>query len=395
MRKGIIKSVVVCVLIPLCLVSCQSKETDKKAKAAPVKTIVATKKALTIDLKFNGTLMPIRAYSVVSPVEGRVNKINFKYGDYVKKGQLLFVLSSPTLKDNFSKAVTEFLTQKSAYLNEKSTYAGDKMLYKAGVISEADYLSSKSSADSALIAYHSAKVDLEKITNVVNVDSNKIEGLSIEGATKLGSTYDKAFSNINVYADHSGVALFPVPGESGDSDDSSKSEKLIIGSGMKEDQLLLSVGDLSGLDVQFDVNEMDINQIKVDMPVVVTGDAFPTLSLKGKVDMVSTQAKPTSSDDAAQGLFQVSVDVPKLDADVLNIVRIGMSCHVKIQVKLPESIVLPMSAITVSNGASSVKIMGTDGKVKSISVVTGKATADGEIAIIKGVKAGDKVVVND
>ena len=186
-----------------------------------------------------------------------------------------------------------------------------------------------------------------------------------------------------------------MPTESGDSDDSSKSEKLAVGSGMKEDQLLLSVGDLSGLDVEFDVNEMDINQIKVDMPVVVTGDAFPTLSLKGKVDMVSTQAKPVSSGEAAQGLFQVSVDVPKLDVADLNVIKIGMSCHVKIQVKLPESIVLPISAVTVSNGASSVKIMGTDGQVKSISVVTGKSTADGEIAIIKGVKAGDKVVVND
>ena len=66
------------------LVGCDKTEKMKEKKKA--ETIITVKLTQQVTrLYFKGNLEPIGKISVLSPVEGRVAVLKFKYGDFIKK----------------------------------------------------------------------------------------------------------------------------------------------------------------------------------------------------------------------------------------------------------------------------------------------------------------------
>ena len=68
-------------------------------------TAVATMKTVPTELFYNGTVSPIDINNVSSPADGTIQQIHFKYGQKVKSGDLLLVISSSKLQDEADEFV--------------------------------------------------------------------------------------------------------------------------------------------------------------------------------------------------------------------------------------------------------------------------------------------------
>lgn len=373
---------------------CQ-KDEGKKTEEQQPNIVVAKRQTPVIKLFFSGALEPIDTFPVVSPLDARVAAIKFDYGENVIKGQELFLLSSEQLADNYRKAVTDYLQKKDSYNNGVESYQGSLALYKAGIVSQETFNTAKSQYENTVLSFFQSRYQLETVLRHANIDIKNIEGLSLADTDKINKILHRRFRNIIVKAPGTGVALFPTQDQtSNGTDGDQKSGKLEVGTQLKKGQLMLNIGDLSGLSVKISVNEININKIKVGMPAIITGDAFPEYTLKGHVSEVATQAIPTQGGDGG-GLstFSVHVSIPKITEQERKVIRVGMTAKIQINIKEKSQIVLPMQAVVVKNGQSQVTIMDEKGQRRTIIVETGSTTPEGNIVIYKGIKPGDKVIV--
>ncbi|MCB1826846.1 MAG: HlyD family efflux transporter periplasmic adaptor subunit [Coxiellaceae bacterium] len=367
------------------LASCQS---DQSAKAGEGEKIVkAVVKRPVRNLYYSGSLMPLHMKSVISPVAGRVEKLNFVYGQHVKNGEPLVVLNSTSLTQSFQQNVTDYLQKKSALANALQDFQGSQALYKAGVISREDYQTSQTQYRTAELNFYQARYTMEKTLLTAGVDPKDIEKLTLGDIKEIQKILQRQFKHIVVSANGEGIALFPESSGSGDD----KVQRLSLGLEVKQGQLLVVIGDLKGLSSHFQVDETIVNHIKAGMPVDVTGSAFPNITLKGYIAAVSSQAK---DDDSSSGSseFPVLIRVPTLTVAQRSIIKVGMTAKIHIAIKQPPMVMLPIDAVFQDNGQASVILISKSGQRKTVPVVTG-FTTETDVAIVSGVNAGDQVVI--
>ncbi|EKD91770.1 MAG: hypothetical protein ACD_29C00387G0001 [uncultured bacterium] len=368
------------------LSSCHGKNKSKHAQKTQI--IIAKSETPVQRLYFTGTLSPIKTFAVVSPVAGNIASLDFTYGERIIAGQKLLVIDSKQLSDNYRKAVQDFLQKKQAYVTGKGTFAGTQALFNAGVIAKNEFITGQTQFDNQVLDYLQAKYALEKVLRTANIDSKKIEALSLADTDKVNAILETHFRHIEITAPNAGVALFPTGKKS---DDSSSSGKLTVGDSIKDGQLLLSIGDLSGLAATFDVSEVDIDRIHQNMDVIVSGNAFPGAHLKGYISAVSVQAN-LNSGESGLSMFSVKIDIPSVDKKIMEKIRVGMTAKFEVDIQSSPRIMLPVNAVFEKNGQSMVTIMDAQGKQKTVPVITGDTTPT-QVVIISGVKAGDKVVI--
>ena len=381
--------------ITLWLVACGDE--DDKTKKPQLTIITAEMKASVTKLYYKGSLQPIKNVPVLSPVDGTITALHFNYGETIKKDQNLAIISSDKLANDYREAVSKYLQAKDTYETTLQSFGGTTALYKAGLIPTEQFMTSKSQFETNTLNFYQSKYDLEKILKKSGVSAEKIESLTITDTAEVAQILQKKFDNIEVLASGSGVALFPAGGQSSDDGGGgSKNGKLTIGSQVKEGQLILSIGDLTGFSVTLQVSEININRIKAGLPVIATGYAFPGIVLHGTVTGVAKQANP--SQDGMGGslsMFNIEVQIPHLTPEEQQTIHVGMTADFEIDIKNPPAIAIPINAVFQKDGLNYVTIIDPKtNKQTDVPVETG-TTGVTDVTILKGLKAGDKVVVHD
>lgn len=389
------KRIIVFSMLIAVLAGCHKKDVSPQQKQQHI--VVAKLEKSSTPIYFSGILAPIRTIPVVSPVDGRVAEINFSYGEYVNKGQLVAIVGSQQLADDYQKAVTDYLQKKDAYGSAIQTFQGSTMLYKAGLMSKSDFVNAKSQYETAVLNYYQSQQDLAKVLHKANIKVATIEKLTLGDLTGVRKILQKQFTRIKVFAPGSGVALFPIPGEStgGDGSDSKGNGKLVVGSDLKAGQLMFNIGDKSGFSAKIAVSEIDIVRIKEGMKAKVTGDAFPNTTLNGVVTDVASQANPQEGGNGQSlSQFNVNIKIPDISEYQRQIIHVGMTAKIEIDIQETPQIMLPIEAVSHSNGQTVVTVQDAAGHRKQVIVVTGETTPT-QVSILKGLKPGDKVVVDD
>ena len=380
-----------CVLLAVNLAGCEKQAQQKKT----TETVVTAKMiSPTTSLYFNGVLKPLSTVDVVSTVDGRIAKLHFHYGQKVMEGQKLAAVNSSNLDDAFRKAVQAYLQAKDAYETSIEKFRGDTALYKAGVNSKITFLSDQSTYENNVLKFYQARFELEKVLKKAKINPKAIEDLSLADTKKVNQLLNRKFSNVVVRSPATGIALFPTQNASSSSSGDEGGE-LLIGKQIKEGQLLLSIGDLSGLQIEIQVGEININRVKKGMEASISSEAFPGIVLNGKVISVAAQAKPAASGgQGASSNFNVEVEVPYISAQERQVIRVGMTAKIQISFKEKPRVMIPLKAIQFKNGASVVTVVKKNGQRQQVPVKTGSTTPT-DISITSGLKAGDRVVVDD
>ncbi len=370
----------------LTIYGCSSKKNQGTKKT---QIVIANPKTLIVPLHFSGTLLPLNSYAVLSPTDARVTAIMFSYGQQVQKNQPLVKIDATKVAEDYRKAVSEYLEKKQAYETGLISFQGSEALYKAGVISKEEYLTAHSRQNSDTLSYFQSKYALEKLLPAANISVREIESLNLSDINKVNQILNAKFNLTEITSPENGVALFPTPEEK---KDTSSSGRITVGDELKAGQRILSIGDLSGLTLNVNVNEINVNSIKPQQIALVTGDAFPAITLKGEVTRVASQANPVEN-EGGLSTFAVGIKIPTITPEQQKIIHVGMSAQIELDVPQPPVIMLPIGAVFTQNGQKMVTVIDKNGKPHDVQVVTGQTTLT-DVAIIQGVSPGDRVVAN-
>ena len=146
---------------------------------------------------------------------------------------------------------------------------------------------------------------------------------------------------------------------------------------------------MSGLSVTLDVNEVDINQLQSGQKATITGSAFPGITLQGYVEHIEKQA---SSKNSNLPTFTTHITIPQLTAEQAQVIHVGMSAKIKINLEENDVIMIPIKAVFQENGQSKVKVKNElTNQIDSIPVITGKTNLS-EVSIEQGLRPGDVIV---
>jgi HlyD family secretion protein len=385
----------------------------------PQLTQVATEKATIREINetvsASGKIKPHIEVKISPEVSGEVVELPIKEGDVVTKGELLCKIRPDILKSELDRAEAANNTQKASignakqmlnqsqatFDNQASIYKRDKALYENKVITTAEFEAAKASYDGAKAALEAAKQNV------------------------IGSTYGLAQSQASVKeaADNLIKTTIYSPVDGVVSKLSIEKGERVLGTQQFAGTEIMTISDLSQLDVNVDVNENDINRIQLGDSSKIEVDAFLGKNFNGVVTEIGSSANVVGTNADQVTNFTVKVRIsPQSYKDLLiksaanpNPFRPGLTATVDINTNSTKSLAVPIQSVTtreVKKAAAAntdAQNQGDDnkpkinapvkeyvfvyraGKVKQVLVTTG-IQDDTYIQILSGLKSGDEVV---
>ncbi len=153
---------------------------------------------------------------------------------------------------------------------------------------------------------------------------------------------------------------------------------------------VVTMADMSTLEVEADVSESNVAKVKIDQPVEITLDALPEARFRGSVSRIV----PTV--DRAKATVTTKVRFEKIDAQVLP----EMSAKV-VFLSQPASdadqkpvIAVNPKAIVERDGKKTVFRIGKDDSVEAVAITAGRTLGDAVEVTGGGLKSAEKVALN-
>ena len=157
-----------------------------------------------------------------------------------------------------------------------------------------------------------------------------------------------------------------------------------IGEMVTPGQMVIVLSDLTGLEVDVNLDETDVAHVAAGQEARVSVDAFPGVGIVGRVTYVAPKAGTWSG----VVLYPVTVRLAPSDLPV----RAGMTADVEITTAGQEgALIVPLRAVHTGDGRAYVDRL-IDGGVERVDVTLG-TTTDTEAEITSGLAEGDVVAV--
>ena len=344
-RKTFAIAAAVAVLAASLLVACK-----KPNRAGTGGTLVPVKSMnLPAQVIATGTVTPrVGAEIKVGPrVSGQLKKLNVRIGDVVKKGDVLAVLEERDLQANVDKAEAQLRAAKAAEVYTAANYERLESLLPKGYVSKDAVDAARQARDSAVATVKSAQASLDyaKIQLSYATITAPIAGVVESVATNEGETV---------------AASFNAP-------------------------TFVTLIDLSRLEVDAYVDEVDIGGVKVGQEATFTVDAYPNKTFKGTVEAIHPQA--VIQDNVVN--YDVIIGINDAFEGIL---RPTMTANVTITLNtLSGALAIPMRAVKRENGKTFVMIPEGKGMIQR-PVTLGRESGD-FVQIKAGLSEGDKVFV--
>ena len=352
----------------------------------------------------SGTIEPEELINVGAQVNGKVMKFGIDadgksvdYGSRIKAGSVLAqiddvlyeaeVRQAKAAKQQAEAAIksanANIAVAKADLLLAEQNFKRAKELFPKKAMSRSDY-------DSAIAAYRSAQAR-------IGVTEASLAQARSQLASAEASLL-KAERNLNFC-----VITSPVDGVIID-------RRVSIGqtvvSNMSASSIFLIAKDLKKMQVWASVNEADIGDIKVGMPVIFTVDTFPGRRFRGEVLKVRLNA--TMSQNVVTYVVEISADnrdgtlLPYLTANVrfikasrenvLTVSNAALRFQPELSMIAPEFAEKAAELMAPRRGGSRLLWVQTPGGLKPVPVKTGLVSS-GEAEILSGdIKEGDEVV---
>jgi multidrug efflux pump subunit AcrA (membrane-fusion protein) len=338
-------------------------------------------------LYYSGIIQPLNTRVITSPADSVVVEMPKQYGDVVRQGELLFSLSSSKFMSDYKSALMSYLKSKSDFNNSKTQLDEAEFLHKNELISDDDFKAKQTNYYASQLTLMQAKDVLETFIHQLNLKEDALYNLSIADVEKVNQAMHSQINadNLRILAPANGVLLASSKNEE-------ENKRLTKGDMVKQGDVLAIIGDMSGLSLHIKVNELTVNQLKVGQKANITGIAFPEETLHGNVSRVDRQGEITNG---AQPVFTVEVTVPKLTDQQQKVIHVGMTAKIEMNTESEPTIMAPITSVSEKNGESYMRVWDEKtAKVREVAVKTGKTTMD-TVAILTGLKPGDKIVVPD
>jgi len=337
------------VIVLAFLICCGSgKEAPKQPSAVPVSASRVVQKDMPVQLRSIGTVEARQTVSVRSLVAGEILRIDFKDGQDVKKGDLLFVIDprpiEAALKQAEANLQKDMAQEKFAAL-EKDRYS---TLAAKGLIA-------REQADQM-------RTQAETMTETVKADRAIVDNYRLQ----LKYCYIRS----------------PINGRTG-------AVLVNLGNIVKvNDTILLIINQIEPVNVSFTIPERDLADVKkyqsagkLTVAALAKGDEQPC---PGQLFFIDNAVDPTT------GTIRLKAEFPNRER------RLWPGEFVNVVMTLATrqgAIVIPTQALQAGQEGQFIFVVRDDSTVESRSVVVDFAI-NGESVISKGVSPGELVVTD-
>jgi HlyD family secretion protein len=399
-RTWIIIGVIAAVLLIVAFIFAR----NGSQKSSSFQTSTLERGSLIATVGATGSVRAQQSAVLVWETAGIVEKVNAQVGDKVSQNDVLASLEKSSLSQNVILAEADLATNQKALddlLNSDTARAkairalddAEKTYtnaynYRLGLNGKIDitdtYLDhgvpkvryTKGYADAETIADADeklalAKAQLDDAKRAVERLKNGADPVDVESAKARIAAAQSTLDMARIIAPFDGTVTQANPE---------------VGSQVTTGTTAFRVDDLSHLQVDLQVSEVDINNVEIGQNATLTFDAIIGKEYHGKVMKVG------QAGDTVSGVVSFTVTVELTDADEL--VKPGMTSAVNVIVKEQKDVVLvPNRAVRLINGDRVVyKLVNNQPKTFKITL----GSTDGASSVLLGgdVKEGDEIIVN-
>ncbi len=285
------------IIAAICLVGVISWywKFDKKEKPMVLETEKPHVGFIANSITATGAIQPVDTVSVGTQVSGTLKFIYADFNSKVKKGQLLAELDKSLFQAQVDQMKANLSSANDQLVYQQSNFNRQSQLYNAGAISKADY-------ETAMYQYTSAKANVASISAQLQAAEKNLSYADIY------SPIDGTVLSRNVSTGQTVAASFNTP------------------------TLFVIAKDLTKMQVQADVDEADIGNVKKGEEVTFTVDAFPDDNFKGTVQDV--RLNPTVSANVVT--YTTIVDAPNENMKL----KPGMTASITVYTKQAQNAML-------------------------------------------------------
>lgn len=321
-------------------------------KIEKVATAKAARRTIVETVNASGKIYPEVEVKISPDISGEITELNVEEGDSVTKGKVLAriyadiyslqrdeaasrVNQSVATVDN-SRAALEAL--KASMDQAQQTYDRNKKLFDDKVISKAELEQYETTLRSATANYNAAQQNIKGLQ--ANVKSSEV------GLNKA----NKDLSRTTLVAPMNGII----------SSLKVKKGERVAGNSFNVGTEMMTVADMSVLEVRVDVGENDIVKIKVGDSADIEVDAYNNRKFKGVVTKIGSSTKAasalTSTNDVTNYEVRIRLDKDSYKdlADRTFPFRPGMNASADIKTKRLDNV------LAVPIGAVNARVKGSD-----------------------------------
>lgn len=176
----------------------------------------------------------------------------------------------------------------------------------------------------------------------------------------------------------------------GDPEQSWWRENIKVGSVLYQGQTVITIPDLSEMQLIVQVHEADIEKVALEMPVNVTVDSRRGESFQGRIIEIASVASSTNWSDEKNKSFKVKIALGSTPGSL----RAGVTAKAEIQVETLEDVLqAPVHAVVPEGGKHFAFVIGPSGPEKR-EVEIGKHNAH-FVQVLKGLSEGEELLLYD
>ena len=342
---------------------------------------------LTMTLEESGELKAKRSATITAPNDKLITYL-VPEGSWVKEGDLLVQLESAKYEigvqeGNSSLDVAQAQLERAKADLQSQLYKEEaaKKQYESLLGLQEKGFAMASEVEEARLNY----MELQSKTGAFRAAVNQEQAEVGRASKTLDQVKHKLAANA-VYSPISGLVVYSLVGNP------EEGRKVEVGLIPYEGQPLMELPDISSMQVLTDVNEMDVESVKIGQPVEIRLDAVPDAIFKGKVARIGTLAQRrvsrSSGKRTGEKVFDLEVDVEDADPRL----RPGLSAKLSIRVEeLSDAVYAPVEAIFHEDGKT-VAYVKRGRRAKPVAVECGSSN-DRYVVIRAGLQPGDRVLL--
>ncbi len=344
-----------CALLLVFLFSCKEKKAAEPLPPPKVTVAQPARKPVTDYLELTGNTQAFKNVQLVARVAGYLEKVFFQDGQFVKEGQMLFLIQQNTYQDNLRQAEAAILQQKAQLEYAEIQLARYLNLVEQKAASQSDVDNWRYQRDSAHANLQAAMVQRD--------------------LAKLNLNYTEVRAPFDGRVDR----RLKDPGS-------------LVGSG--ENTVLAEVNQIDPIYVYFNISDADLARLigeahwtpglarDMKKPVLMALPNEKDYRHQGRLDFASISLTPTTGTLLLRGIF------PNPEGKILP----GLYARVRVPVKEGPALLVPQEAVQYDQRGSYVLVVDEKNGVQRAEIRAG-GLVDHLRLIEEGLKGKEWVVI--
>ncbi len=323
------------------------KEKEKSTPPVTISTAAVTKRDMPLEIREVGSVVPYQSVAVRSRLDSLITEVRFRDGDYVKEGDVLFVLDDRALKAQLGELQANVLRDKAQLENLRVKYERTRSLNKQGFAAAQQLDTDRAAYEAQKATIHASEASLE---------------------------------NVRVQLGYSRI-LAPISGRTG-------TISVTVGNNVKaNDAALVTINQLKPIRVQTSLSQKYLDSVRSAMQ----GGGVNVTALRegvgeagrGTVDYIDNRVEPTT------GSFEVRARFANEDEKLWP----GMFVNLLLQLGA-EAGALTVPEVAVQHGQDSDYVFVIQESKAAKRPVTVARIQNGQAIISDGVKEGEQIAID-